>query len=49
MVIEAKSSITVLAGACVIKLSSSGAISIKAPKVDLTGAKTLGQVLHRSN
>jgi len=48
-VIEAKSSITVLAGACVIKLSSSGAISIKAPKVDLTGAKTLGQVLHRSN
>jgi type VI secretion system secreted protein VgrG len=48
-VIEAKSSLTVLAGACVIKLSSSGNISIKAAKVDLTGAKTLGQVLHRSN
>jgi type VI secretion system secreted protein VgrG len=47
--IEAKSSLRLTAGACVIKLSSSGEVSIKAPSIDLTGVKALNQVMHKSN
>jgi hypothetical protein len=36
-------------GACMIRLTKAGKIVIKAATVDLTGAKSLGQVNHGSN
>jgi type VI secretion system secreted protein VgrG len=46
--IEAKSRLVMIAGACTIRLSSSGQVSIKAPQVDLVGVKALTQVFHKS-
>lgn len=47
--VTATSSITVIAGGCLIKMSSSGRVTVKAATIDLSGAKALGQVMHRSN
>jgi hypothetical protein len=47
--IEAADTLVMVLGACLIKLSSSGQISIKAPTVDLKDATALGQIIHQSN
>jgi type VI secretion system secreted protein VgrG len=47
--IEAADTLVMLLGACLIKLSSSGKVVIKAPNIDLKGAKALGQIMHASN
>ncbi|MFL5409657.1 MAG: type VI secretion system Vgr family protein [Myxococcales bacterium] len=49
ILIEAKSSLELRAGAVKIKLDSSGTVTIKAPKIDLRGVKELAQAVHRSN
>ncbi len=49
LTLEAKSRLVVRAGACVIQLSSSGKVLFKAPTIDLSGVKALGQITHRSN
>jgi len=47
--IEAKQSLVLLLGGCMFRLAKSGKIVIKAPTVEIDGAKALGQVLHGSN
>ncbi|MFO0604175.1 MAG: type VI secretion system tip protein TssI/VgrG [Polyangiales bacterium] len=47
--IEAKSRLVVMAGGCVIQLSSSGDVKVKAVSIDLRGAKGINQVMHNSN
>jgi type VI secretion system secreted protein VgrG len=47
--IEGANTLVMILGACVIRLASSGKILIKAPTVELKGAKALGQIMHGSN
>jgi len=47
--IEAKSRLVVMAGGCMIQLSSSGDVKVKAVNIDLRGAKGIHQVTHNSN
>jgi hypothetical protein len=48
IVIEAKSSLELRAGAVKIKLASGGEVKIKAPNIDLRGVDDLTQLTHRS-
>jgi len=47
--IEAKSRLVVMAGGCVIQLSSGGTVKVKAVSIDLRGAKGINQITHSSN
>jgi type VI secretion system secreted protein VgrG len=46
---EAKNKLVMLLGACVFKLSSDGKVVIKAPTINLKGAKAIAQIMHGSN
>lgn len=47
--IEGKDTLVMMLGGCIFKLAKGGKILIKAPTIDLKGAKKLGQVMHGSN
>ena len=47
--IEAKSRLVINAGGCVIQLSSSGSVKVRAANIDLRGAKGINQVTHSTN
>jgi hypothetical protein len=47
--IEAKNRLVVMAGGCMIQLTSSGDVKVKAVNIDLRGAKGINQVTHSSN
>ncbi len=47
--IEAKNRLVVMAGGCVIQLSSGGDVKVRAATIDLRGAKGINQVIHNSN
>ncbi len=47
--IEAKNRLVVNAGGCIIQLSKSGDVKVRAVSIDLRGAKGINQVTHASN
>lgn len=46
--LEARSRLVVIAGGCMITLTPSS-VTVKAAKIDLTGAKGLNQIMHKGN